>query len=262
MKKFVAIMLTLSLALTAMMLPAMAEETTTTSTTQITASRGPGRNGQNGPMGNRNNHNGPMSNSQNGQAPDFSQAPNSQNGQAPDFSQAPNGQNGQAPDFSQAPNGQNGPMGGYSFEDLLKDGVIDQDTYDKIIAFMKENAPAAPETGDTVTGATDDSTTTDSAENNMPQGIPGNGQTPPEKPADDNGMTPPEKPADDNGMTPPEKPADDNGTAPSGSPESDLLKKLVDEGILTQEQADTILSEIGTTSDSTTSTDTDEIVNG
>ncbi len=275
MKKFFAILLTLSLALTALMLPAMAEDTASDSTTSATSdtrnitAQGPGRNGQNGPMGNRNGQMGPMNNnrsSQNGQAPDFSQAPNgqngqnSQNGQAPDFSQAPNGQNGQnsqngqAPDFSQAPDGQNGPMGALSFEGLLKDGVIDQDTYDAIVSYMKENAPAAPETSSADTD-TDESTTADAADGTLPQGKPGDGKMPPEKPADDNGTTPPEKPADDNGTTPPEKPAD-------GSPESDLLKKLVEDGILTQDQADTILTEIGTTSDASTSTDTDEIVNG
>ncbi len=302
MKKFFAILLTLSLALTALMLPAMAEETATDSTTRNITAQGPGRNGQNGPMNNnRNSQNGQApdfsqapngqngqngqapdfsqapngQNSQNGQAPDFSQAPNDQNGQngqAPDFSQAPNGQNGQAPDFSQAPNGQapdgqNGPMGGLSFDSLLKDGIIDQDTYDAIVAYMKENAPAAPETNNTDTADTDESTATDAADSTLPQGKPGDGKMPPEKPADDNGTTPPEKPADDNGTTPPEKPADDNGTTPpekpaDGSPESDLLKKLVENGILTQEQADAILTEIGTSSDASTSTDTDEVVYG
>lgn len=94
--------------------------------------------------------------------------------------------------------------GRVSFEDLLKAGVIDQTTYDAIIAYMKEHAPAAP-TGTAPSGE--------------------------QAPADGSDAQTPEQPADNSEGNPPELPA-------SGAAGDTLLEDLLAAGIITQEQYD------------------------
>ena len=170
-------------------------------------------NGQ-GPNNSRNNGQAPS-----GQAPDNSrnngQTPN---GQAPDNSrnngQIPGGQasdnggsngqvsGGQAPDSSRMPEeaGKPGGKGMVSFEDMLKNGVIDQDTYDAIQKYMQENKPE-----DQAPQAKDD------------QGNPSRGQEGQE-------------------MTPPEGAPEMNADAG----EDPMLKVLLEQGVITREQYDAI----------------------
>ena len=132
MKKIITLLMALTLVIGALALPALAEETTqatdaTSSATQETA-KGHGRNNQmpgNGQM--------PQMPGQNSQFPQ-------QPGQG--------GRNGQMPG-----NGQQ------LFDQLLKDGVITQETYDAIAAYLQKNTPqqqdaaAAPAEGNELPAA-------------------------------------------------------------------------------------------------------------
>lgn len=119
-------------------------------------------------------------------------------GQAPDM-------NGQNNGMQQKPDDQNVPKDMPSRVDtrkLLEDGVIDEDTYNAIEEYLKENAPEKPE------GEQDDT------------------QQPPEKPEDE---------ADDNSADQPELPEIGGGL------DEAQLKSLLDAGVITQEQYDTLL---------------------
>ena len=116
-----------------------------------------------------------------------------------------------------------------SLKELVEKGVIDQETMEKIEKYMEENAPALP---DAQSGAT-----------------PADGTTPPEKPDENqaaaDGTTPPEKPdvsqVPADGSTPPALPDGTQAPEDAGMMEQDdLLARLVEAGILTQEQADAI----------------------
>lgn len=171
-------------------------------------------------------------NKQQGQAPDM----NGQN-QAPDMNGQNKGQN-QAPDMNDQNHAQNdrkpgeGAQGGQQKPDdqnapkdmptrldakkLLEDGVIDEDTYNAIEAYLKENAPEKPE------GETDET------------------QQPPEKPEgeQDDAQQPPEKPdgeTDDDSAEKPELPEIGGGL------DEVQLKSLLDAGVITQEQYDALL---------------------
>jgi hypothetical protein len=201
---------------------------------QPPAMNGNGHNNQNGPDNqqfptmpgnNQNNQNGPDNqqfpampgndqNSQNDQ--------NGQNGQNSRNSQKPsgkpgkgrngrNGINGQQPPAMNGSN-QNGQPGmRLDFEQLVKDGVIDQELCDKILNYMKEHAP---------------------------QGQPG-GSVPTEdsqSPVQSDGNTPAE------GSQPPARPEGVQGQ--QGGFEEQLLKDLLDNSIITQEQYDLLLARI------------------
>lgn len=248
MKKILAITLSLALLLSALFtLTASAEDAVTlANTTSAVMARG-GRGGQM-PGGNRGNGQMPQmpgNNNRNNQMP---QLPgNNGNNQMP---QMPGNNNGQMPQLpgnngsqtaptaptdgtssatqtqpQQPANGngfKGGKFGGFghrggmrvSFEQLLKDGVITQETYDAIIAYIQKNAPAAP-------AASTDGTA-------------------PAAPADG---TAPAAPADG---TAPAAPAD--GTAPEAAPsENPVLSDLLKDGVITQEQYDAIVSASATT---------------
>ena len=166
---------------------------------------------------NKKNNNGqqqaPDMDNQNGQ----NQAPD-MNGQQPkngaqNNPQKPNGQN-------QKPDDQNAPKDEPSRVDtkkLLEDGVIDEDTYNAIEDYLKQNAPEKPE---------------DSEQED--------GQQPPEKPENeqDNTQQPPEKPEGEQ--------ADDDTEKPElpeigGGLDEVQLKSLLDAGVITQEQYDALL---------------------
>ena len=107
-----------------------------------------------------------------------------------------------------------GPKAKVDFKSLVDQGIIDQETYEKIENYLKNNTPEMPANGQAPAEG--------SASNEQTE----DGQAPAE------GTTPPEMPE---GTTPPELPA--SGEAPA---QDDLLTKLVEAGILTQEQADAI----------------------
>ena len=99
---------------------------------------------------------------------------------------------------------------------LLEDGVIDEDTYNAIEAYLKENAPEKPE------------------------GEQENTQQPPEKPEGEQDDTQklPEKPEgeqSDGDTEKPELPEIGDGL------DEVQLKSLLDAGVITQEQYDTLL---------------------
>ena len=84
---------------------------------------------------------------------------------------------------------------------LVSKGIIDEETLAKIEEYLKENAPAQPAAPD---------------------------------------MTQPEKPAENQAADSAEPPALPDGQAPVADPLSELLSGFVEKGILTQEQADAI----------------------
>ncbi len=196
MKKILAIILTLSLAVCALALPALAEETAGTvdqvsSATQNSQTARGGRDQM------------PGQNNQDGQAPEMP----GQNGQ-----DSQSGQNSQA---SRTPGknnrgGKTGKSGRTEkaakqdmFNQMLTEGVITQETYDAIAAWMQAKMPQAQQDG------------TAPAEGSEPPALP-DGTAPAE------GSEPP---------APPEG-------APDNSAALQLLKDLLDNGTITQEQYD------------------------
>lgn len=126
----------------------------------------------------------------------------------------PNGgaqNNGQKPDDENAPKDM--PTG-LDAKKLLEDGVIDEDTYNAIEDYLKQNAPEDSEQED--------------------------GRQPSEKPENeqDNTQQPPEKPEGEQ--------ADDDTEKPElpeigGGLDEVQLKSLLDAGVITQEQYDALL---------------------
>lgn len=233
MKKTIALLMTLALVISAVALPALAEEPAGTVDQATSATRQSGQNNQFSRGGRGGRQQMPGQNSQNGQAP---QTPgqNSQNGQAPQMP-GQNDQNGQA---LQTPgqNGQNSRMPGKGgkgnrqnksaagsdnqtvkhgktavFDRLLADGVITQEIYDAITAWMQQQAPQAQQNA----------------------GAPAEGTAPAEDTAPAEGS---------------ESPALPDGTAPDGSAsaQEELLKTLLDTGVITQEQYDLLVSALQT----------------
>lgn len=148
---------------------------------------------------------------QQGQAPDMN---GQNNGQKPnDGAQENRQQNGNNKQNSnngmqQKPDDQNVPKDMPSRVDtrkLLEDGVINEDTYNAIEEYLKENAPEKPE------GEQDDT------------------QQLPEKPEDE---------ADDDSADQPELPEIGGGL------DEAQLKSLLDAGVITQEQYDTLLERL------------------
>lgn len=291
MHKIGAGILTVSLMVTAMSLPAMAEngqsaDSAATVAAMVTARGGrpggqmPGGNNQQGQMpGNGNNQHGQMpSNGGNNQntMPGIPGNGNNNQNTMPGNPPAMNGQQQQAPqkpetaqqDTQTTPdtqtteegatqgtqetqqqtpqtpagkgsrggfqkNGRMGPMNGrgaghVNFKELVEKGIIDEEILTKIEEYLKKNAPAKPQ-------------------------MPADGQTAPD------GQTPPEKPEGDQAATDtqtqatPVKPEGDPAPTQGELPEEDnLIAKLVEAGILTQEQAETIESLTKTTAETNT----------
>lgn len=185
---------------------------------------------------------GMQGNNQQGQ-PNGDMQNNSQ--QAPQGQPNGNAQNGQNGGMMQKPDDQKGMPARMDLKKLLEDGVIDEDTYNAIESYLKENAPEKPESD------------ADSAQD---------GQQPPEKPEGDadsaqDGQQPPEKPESDadnaqDGQQPPEKPEGDTDNAQEmpedlgGGLDEVQLKNLLDAGIITQEQYDTLLNLLTGSTDS------------
>ena len=198
MKKILAIILTLSLAACMLALPALAEETAGTVDLVSSATR----NNQAG--GGRNQM--PGQNDQNSQMPQLpgQNDRNDQNGQVPQL----HGMNNHGGKF-----GRNGHAGKTTkqgmFDQLLADGVITQEVYDAISAWMQAKVPQAQQ----------DNT------------APAEGSEPPALPE---GTAPAES------SEPPALPEN----VPDDTAALQLLKELLDNGTITQEQYDLLAGDI------------------
>lgn len=159
------------------------------------------------------------------QAPSMSV--NGQNEQGRRNSQQPSGKPGKGKNGkkTQLPKGNPGedqnsrnskPEMRLDFEQLVRDGVIDQELCEKIMDYMKEHAPQAQ------------SEETVSTEGSQPPALP-DGTAPAE------GSEPPAAPANVQGRT--------DGMEQSGF-EEQLLKDLLDNSIITREQYDLLLAKI------------------
>lgn len=218
MKKTIALLMTLALVISAVALPALAEEPAVDQVTSATQQGGQNSQSAKGGRGGRQQMPGqnsqmpqmPGQNSQNGQAPQMP-GQNDQNSQAP---QVPgqNDQNSRMPGrggkgnrrggFTAGTDGQTVKHGKTAvFDRLLADGVITQEIYDAIIAWMQQQAPQAQQ----------------------------NAEAPAEGTAPAEGSEPPALP---------------DGTAPDGTAnaQEELLKSLLDSGVITQEQYDLLVS--------------------
>lgn len=242
----------------------------------------PGNNGQNQqtpPQGQQlpgNQNQNPGNGMRNGRPGQRNQQQNQQQGVTPNTTTPDNGtQDAQTPDtndqntqdtqtikqpgrngkFQRGNRGQR-PGKQLDLKALVEQGIIDQETADKIEEYLKQNTPSKP---DGVTGATSNGNQTPTegtapVEGTTPTDLPADGQAPEE------GTTPPEKPdgeqAPTAGENPPELPAD--VTAQEG----DLVAKLVEAGILTQEQAEAINGMNTTTETETAATTEEAAING
>ena len=208
MKKTIALLMTLALVISAVAIPALAEEPAVDQVASATQQGGQNNQFSRGGRGGRQQM--PGQNSQNGQAPQMP-GQNDQNSQAP---QVPgqNGQNSRMPGRGGKGNRQGGFTAGTDgqtvkhgktavFDRLLADGVITQEIYDAIIAWMQQQTPQAQQ----------------------------NAEAPAEGTAPAEGSEPPALP---------------DGTAPDGtaSAQEELLKSLLDSGVITQEQYDLLVS--------------------
>lgn len=214
MKKTIALLMTLALVISAVAIPALAEEPAVDQVTSATQQGGQNSQSAKGGRGGRQQMPGqnsqmpqmPGQNGQNSQAPQMP-GQNDQNSQAP---QVPgqNGQNSRMPGRGGKGNRQGGFTAGTDgqtvkhgktavFDRLLADGVITQEIYDAIIAWMQQQAPQAQQ----------------------------NAEAPAESTAPAEGSEPPALP---------------DGTAPDGTAnaQEELLKSLLDSGVITQEQYD------------------------
>ena len=209
MKKLTALILALAMILSIAMVSASAEAAAadasqtdaTTAATQSTknerntSAKGPGMNNRQMPNRNR-------------QTPNSQQLPNN-NQQLPNNNQQPN-------NSQQLPNGRRQPVsrqarpgkGMVTFETLLKNGVITQETYDNIMKYFQQNQPQQTASGD----AAKDSS----------------------MPAADGQPSMEEKPAD--------APALPDGAEEKPAESGDLLKDLLASGAITQEAYDALVA--------------------
>lgn len=211
MKKTIALLMTLALVISAVALPALAEEPAVTVDQVSSATQ---QNGQSNQFGHGGRQQMPGQNNQNGQMPQMP-GRNSQNGQLPQMP-GQNNQNKQMP----AKGGKNSRRGGFTagtnnqsvkhgktvlFDRLLADGVITQEIYDAITAWIQQQMPQTQQNAE----------------------APAEGTTPAE------------------GSEPPALP---DGTASNGSAsaQEELLKSLLDSGVITQEQYDLLVSALQT----------------
>lgn len=230
MKKTIALLMTLALVISAVALPALAEEPAGTVDQVTSATQQNGQNNQFAKGGRGGRQQMPGQNSQNGQMPQMP-GQNGQNGQMPQMPGL-NGQDGQAPQmpgqndqnsqnrqtpgkggrnnrqnkFAAGPDGQAVNHGKTAlFDRLLADGVITQEVYDAIAAWMQQQAPQAQQ----------------NAEVSAESAAPAEGTEPPALP---------------------------DGAAPDGSvnAQEELLKSLLDSGVITQEQYDLLVSALQT----------------
>ena len=223
MKKIIALLMTLALVISVLAVPALAEESAvdqdTSATTQNQTAKGgrggrqqmPGQNGQNGQMPQMPGQNG--QNTQNGQMPQMpgQNGQNSQNNQnSQNGQQQMPGMGGRNGRQGKGMNGRNGKTGiVLDLDRLLSEGVITQEVYDAINTWVQNQIQNAS--------------------------APAEGTEPPALP---DGTAPAENS---------EPPAQPDGTADeSATAQLELLKSLLDSGVITQEQYDLLVSAIQT----------------
>ena len=258
MKKIFVTMTTLALVLCMAALPVLAEETAGAADTNAAATatvpqtgtdegqaagqlpQMTGKAGRNGRMGQMPSQNGqnsqmpqmPWQNGQNSQMPQMP-CQNGQNGQnGMQFRFSGKGGRGMGQDFG----GQNGMdhrkgFGGSQFlmDQLLKDGVITQEVYDAIVAYMQEHAPQQASAADPADGTTQ-------AQGTEPPALPnGAGAEGFQAPAMPNG-------AAAEGAQAPAQP--DGVQAQGENTEAELLKGLLESGAITQEQYEALMAKI------------------
>ena len=184
----------------------------------------PGKPGKPGKPGSQSQSSGsaPADGDQNSNAP----ADGNQNANAP----TDGNQNGSAPAQGTQPmdgNQQPGQAPGLvSFEALLQNGVITQETYDAIMAYMQQNQPAEAQ----------------------------NGAVPPALPEGDTNGNPPVLPEGSDNGNPPTLP--DNADGSMVPPVNGLLQDLMTAGVLTQEQVDAITAWMATQAPATAAEET------
>ena len=185
MKKTIALLMTLALVISAVVLPALAEEPAVTVDQVSSATQ---QNGQNNQFGHGGRQQMPGQNNQNKQMP------------------AKGGKNSRQGGFTAGTNNQSVKHGKtVLFDRLLADGVITQEIYDAITAWIQQQMPQTQQNAE----------------------APAEGTTPAE------------------GSEPPALP---DGTASNGSAsaQEELLKSLLDSGVITQEQYDLLVSALQT----------------
>jgi len=185
MKKTIALLMTLALVISAVALPALAEEPAVTVDQVSSATQ---QNGQNNQFGHGGRQQMPGQNNQNKQMP------------------AKGGKNSRQGGFTAGTNNQSVKHGKtVLFDRLLADGVITQEIYDAITAWIQQQMPQTQQNAE----------------------APAEGTTPAE------------------GSEPPALP---DGTASNGSAsaQEELLKSLLDSGVITQEQYDLLVSALQT----------------
>ena len=149
-----------------------------------------------------------------------------------------------------------GPKGRIDFKSLVEKGIIDQETYEKIEEFLKNNAPEGRKAPGTMTSPEKSDDGSGSAEAAAPEKNDDASESAeaavPEKNDDGSGSTEaaaPEKPEDNDASQQPK--------AGSAAPQDDLIRRLVEAGILTKEQADAIDAISDTAEDESAATVTD-----
>ena len=207
MKKTIALLMTLALVISAVAIPALAEEPAAvdqvTSATQATRQNGqPVRGGRGGRQM-------PGQNGQNGQMPQMP-GQNGQNGQMPQMP-GKGGRNSRQGGFKGDHDDRSMKHGTAIFDRLLADGVITQETDDAIAAWIQQQMPQVQQNAET----------------------PAEGTAPTEGTAPADGTEPPALP---------------DGTAPAENTDeqAELLKSLLESGVITQEQYDLLVSALQT----------------
>ena len=217
MKKTIALLMTLALVISAVVLPALAEDSDVAVDQVTSATQQNGQNIQSGHGGHGGRQQMPGQNNQNGQMPQMP-GKNSQNGQMPQTPGQDN-QNGQLPQMpgkGGKGNRRNGSTAVQNcrtlkngklaiFDRLLAEGVITQEVYDAIIAWLQQQMPQALQ----------------------------NAEAPAESTAPAEGTEPPALP-------------DGTAHADSTNEQEALLKSLLESGVITQEQYDLLVSALQT----------------
>ena len=207
MKKTIALLMTLALVISAVAIPVLAEEPAAVD--QVTsAAQATRQNGQ--PVrGGRGGRQMPGQNGQNGQMPQMP-GQNGQNGQMPQMP-GKGGRNSRQGGFKGDHDDRSMKHGTAIFDRLLADGVITQETYDAIAAWIQQQMPQVQQNAET----------------------PAEGTAPTEGTAPADGTEPPALP---------------DGTAPAENTDeqAELLKSLLESGVITQEQYDLLVSALQT----------------
>ena len=142
MKKAIALLLTLALVISAAALPALAEDSAGTVNQIASATQQVGQNNQFGRGGHGGRQQMPGQNSQNGQMPQMPGQDN-QNSQTPQMP-GKGGKGNRQGRFAVGQNGRTVKNGKLAiFDRLLAEGVITQEVYDAIIAWLQQQMPQA-----------------------------------------------------------------------------------------------------------------------